>query len=76
MKKKSDYTDQRQYVFSKKQGITVTDHNSKDFVKSDRIEWLKELYDEWLEKRNSLLNNNKELYLMNEPGELETEAYW
>ena len=51
-------------------------HDSKDFVKSERIEWLKLLYAEWLAKRKSILNNNKEIYLMNEFDELDTEAYW
>jgi hypothetical protein len=51
-------------------------HDSKDFVKSERIEWLKLLYAEWLAKRKSILNNNKEIYLINEFDELDTEAYW
>ena len=68
-----------QYLFNtplKTQSIVVSVHNSKDFVKSDRIEWLKLLYAEWLAKRSSILINNKEIYLINEPDELDTEAYW
>jgi len=76
MKKKPNYTDQRQHYLLKKQSIVIADHNSIDFVKSDRIEWLKLLYAEWLAKRSSILNNNKEIYLINEPDELDTEAYW
>jgi len=51
-------------------------HNNKDFVKIDRIEWLKELYSNWLKKRNFILNYNEETYLINEPDELDTEGYW
>ena len=58
------------------QSIIVGDLNSKDFVKNERIEWLKQLYAEWLKNRNSILNKNKETYLINEPDELETECYW
>jgi len=58
------------------QSIIVGDLNSKDFVKNERIEWLKQLYAEWLETRNSILNKNKETYLINEPDELDTECYW
>ena len=50
--------------------------NSKDFVEDDRIEWLKQLYAEWLEKRNSILNNDVETYLFNEPYEIDTKTYW
>ena len=50
---------------------------SEDFEKNDRIEWLKQLYAEWLEKRRVILNyNNIETYLINEPDEFETENYW
>jgi hypothetical protein len=63
MKKKSNY-------------IVVDVLNRKDFVKNDRIEWLKQLYAEWLEKRRFILNYNIEAYLINEPDELETEDYW
>jgi hypothetical protein len=76
MKKKSKYTDRRQHDPLKTQSIVVGVHNSKDFVKSDRIEWLKLLYAEWLAKRSSILINNKEIYLINEPDELDTKAYW
>ena len=75
MKKKSNYTDQRQHELSKKKSIVCSVVNSKDFVKSDRIEWLKQLHAEWLGKHNSILNNNKETYLINEPDELDTECY-
>jgi hypothetical protein len=50
-------------------------HNSKDYVKNERIEWLKQLYAEWQEKRNSIVNKNKETYLINEPDELDIECY-
>ena len=75
MKKKSNYTDQRQHELSKKKSIVCSVVNSKDFVKSDRIEWLKQLHAEWLGKHNSILNNNKETYLIDEPDELDTECY-
>ena len=58
------------------QSIIVGDLNSKDFVKNERIEWLKQLYAEWLETRNSILNKNKETYLINEPDELDIKCYW
>jgi hypothetical protein len=51
----------------KKESKVVGVYDCKDFVESDRIEWLKQLYAEWLEKRNSTLNTNKETYLINEP---------
>jgi hypothetical protein len=70
MKKKSSFTDGSQ------PDLLKTQSNSKDFVQSDRIEWLKLLYAEWLAKRSSILNNNKEIYLINEPDELDTEVYW
>ena len=76
MKKQSNYTDQRQHGLSERQSTVVAVHNSKDFVKSDRIEWLKLLYAEWLAKRNSILNYNKVTYLINEPDELDIENYW
>jgi hypothetical protein len=50
--------------------------NSKDFVEDDRIEWLKQLYAEWQEKRNLILNNPKEIYLIDELNELDIEGYW
>lgn len=50
--------------------------NSEDFEKNDRIEWLKQLYAEWLEKRRFILNYKMEAYLINEPDEFETEGYW
>ncbi|MDH3574476.1 MAG: hypothetical protein OES33_09195 [Desulfobulbaceae bacterium] len=76
MKKKSQYIDRRQHASLKTQSIVVRVHNSKDFVKSDRIEWLKLLHAEWLAKRSSIFNNNKEIYLINEPDELDIEVYW
>ncbi len=69
MKKKSNYSDRRQHDLLK------TQSTSKDSVQSDRIEWLKLLYAEWLAKRSSILNNNKEIYLINELDELDTEVY-
>ena len=74
MKKKSNYTNRRQQDLSKKQ--RVKNGNNKEFAGIDRIECLKKLYAEWLVKRNSILNNNKETYLINEPDELDTECYW
>jgi len=68
MKKKSNYTERRQHDRSKMQSIIVCDLNSKDFVKNKRIECL--------EKRNSILNKNKETYLINEPDELDIKCYW
>jgi hypothetical protein len=50
--------------------------NSNDFSKNDRVEWLKQLYAEWLEKRRFILSFNMEDYLINEPDEFETEGYW
>ena len=76
MEKKSQYTDRRQHAPLKTQSIVVSVHNSKDFVKGDRIEWLKLLHAEWLAKRSFILNNNKEIYLINEPDELDIETYW
>jgi hypothetical protein len=63
MKKKSNF-------------IVVDVLNSDDFAKNDRVEWLKQLYAEWLEKRRFILSFNMEAYLINEPDELETEGYW
>jgi hypothetical protein len=76
MKKKSNHTDRKQHDLIKMQSLGAGVHNSKDFAKSDRIEWLKQLYAEWLEKRNYVLSNNIEIYLINEPDELDTESYW
>jgi len=61
----------------KKSNYKVADVlSSEDFDKIDRIEWLKQLYAEWLEKRMVILNyNNIETYLINEPDEFETEDY-
>jgi hypothetical protein len=50
--------------------------NSADFEKNDRIEWLKQLYADWLEKRRVIVNSNMEAYLINEPDEFETEGCW
>ena len=60
----------------KKQSKAIGVHNNKDFDKNDRIEWLQQLYAEWLEKRNFILNNDKQIYHILEPEELDTEAYW
>ena len=48
----------------------------KDFAGSDRIDWLKELYVEWQEKHNPILNYDNESYIINEPDELDTEVNW
>ena len=74
MKKKTNYTNRRQQDLAKKQ--SVKNGKSKEFAEIDRIEFLKKLYAEWLVKRNSILNNNKETYLINEPDELDPECYW
>ena len=74
MKKKSNYTDRRQHNRSKMQSIIDGDLKCKDYEKNERIEWLKQLYAEWLAKRNTLVN--KEIYLINEPDELDTDCYW
>ena len=58
------------------QSKVVGVHNNKDFVRNDRIKWLKQLYAEWLGKRNLTLNKNNETYQIVEPEELETEGYW
>lgn len=60
----------------KKQSKVVGVHDCKDFVAIDRIKWLKQLYAEWLEKRNSILNYKKETYLIYEPDEFDTEVFW
>ena len=69
MKKKSSYSDRRQHDPLK------TQSTSKDSVQSDRIEWLKLLYAEWLAKCSSILDNSKVIYLINELDELDTEVY-
>ena len=56
MKKKSNYTDRRQPDLLKKESRVDGVCNTKNFVKSERIEWLKQLYAEWL-KKSSLLEN-------------------
>ena len=76
MRKKSNYTDRRQHHRSKIQRIIDGDFKCKDYVKNERIEWLKQLYAEWLEKRNSILNYKKETYLIYEPDEFDTEVFW
>lgn len=58
------------------QSKAVGVHNNKDFVRNDRIKWLKQLYAEWLVKRNLTLNNKNETYQIIEPEELESEGYW
>ena len=75
MNNKSNYTERRQHDRLKQQSIVVGVLNSKDFAKNERIEFLKQLYVEWLGKRNSILNNNKESYLINKPDELDIEGY-
>jgi hypothetical protein len=73
MRKKSNYTDRRQHHRSKIQRIIDGDFKCKDYVKNERIEWLEQLYAEWLAKRSTIVN--KETYLINEPDELDTEYY-
>jgi hypothetical protein len=43
---------------AKMQSTIVGDIKSKDYVKNERVEWLKQLHAEWLEKRNSIVNKN------------------
>jgi hypothetical protein len=58
------------------QSKVVGVHNNKDFIRNDRVKWLKQLYAEWLAKRNLTLNNKNETYQIIEPEELESEGYW
>ena len=58
------------------QSKVVGVHNNKDFARNDRIKWLKQLYAEWLVKRNLTLNNKNETYQIIAPEELESERYW
>ena len=58
------------------QSTVVVVHNNKDFVRNDRIKWLKQLYAEWQVKRNLTLNNKNETYQIIEPEELESEGCW
>lgn len=76
MKKKSNYTDRRQYDLLKKESKVDGVHNTKNFVKSERIEWLKQLYAEWLKKRHFKLNKNRKTYLTYEPDDLDIDTYW
>jgi len=76
MKKNQISADRKQQDLSKKQSLIAGVHNSKEFAESDRIEWLKQLYAEWQEKRNPILKYNKESYLIFEPDEFDTEVYW
>jgi hypothetical protein len=73
MKKKSNYTNRRQQDLSKKQ--SKINGNSKGFAEIDRIEWLKQIYAEWLVKRNFILKYNKKTYLIYEPEEFDTEDF-
>ena len=59
----------------KKQSKVVGVHDCKDIVESDRIEWLKQLHAEWLEKRNSILKYNNETYPIYELEEFDTEVF-
>jgi hypothetical protein len=76
MKTKSDYTDRRQQEHAKMLSIVTGVLNSNDFEKIERLEWLKQLYAEWQEKRNSIFHYDRETYLINEPDEFDVEAYW
>ena len=76
MKKKSNYTDRRQPDLLKKKSRVDGVYNSKNFVNSERIEWLKQLYTEWLKKRHFILNKNRETYLTFEPDDVDIETYW
>jgi len=51
MTKKLNNTKMRQHDLSRNQDRVEDVHNSKDSEKNDRIEWLKQLYAGWLEKR-------------------------
>ena len=57
------------------QSKVVVVHNNKDFDRNERIKWLKQLYAEWLVKRNLTLNNKNETYQIIEPEELKSEGY-
>ena len=60
----------------KEQNKIVGVQDCKDFVESDRVEWLMQLHAEWLEKRNFIINYNKETYPIYEPEEFDTEVFW
>ena len=63
--------------YEKKSNYIVDDVlNSEGFGKNDRVEWLQQLYAEWLEKRRFILTSSIAAYLINEPDELDIETYW
>ena len=76
MKKKLNNSVQRRCALSKKHSKVVIVHNSKDSVEYERIEWLKQLYIQWQRKHKYILNSNNEIYIINEPEELDIEGYW
>ena len=76
MNKKLNYANLRQHVQSRKLDMKGDIHNREDSQKNDRIEWLKQLYSVWLEKRYYISKNYIEIYLINEISELDSESYW
>ena len=76
MNKKLNYANLRQHDLSRKQVMEGDVHNREDSQKNDRIEWLKQLYSVWLEKRYYISKNYIEIYLINEISELDSESYW
>jgi len=76
MNKKLNYANMRQQDQSRKQDIIDDVHHSEDSVKNDRIEWLKQLYAGWLEKRYYISKKYIEIYLINELSELDSESDW
>lgn len=76
MNKKLNNAKMRQHDLSRKQDIVDNVHNSIDSEKNDRIEWLKQLYAGWLEKRYYISKNHIAIYLIDEISELDSDCYW
>jgi len=76
MTKKLNTAKMRQNDLSRKQDIVDDVHYSKDSEKHERIEWLKQLYAGWLEKRYYISKNYIAIYLIDEISELDSESYW
>jgi hypothetical protein len=76
MKKKLNCVAPKKHDFLEIPSKVVGVHKSEDLVKNERIEWLRQLYAEWLEKRYDVLNIDKEPFLMTEPDEFDAESYW
>ena len=61
------HTDRGQYDCTIMQRIIAGVPCNKDFAKNERIEWLKQLYAQWLLKRDSGLINTKNTYRIEKP---------